>query len=261
MKKIVYIDCDGTLQNDKGEISEKTKRIIEKFTEAGNHLVLCTGRPRYHVEKIWREIKCDNFFISSNGAEIYNNEEGKILKGIYLDAEDVIKIYKLAKENDMEVYAPSEGMEFVIKEVNNSNQCMFPEDINEVRKLVEKNKIKQILLKAKNHKGIEKAKQLVRETENLTILNEFNNSVEPRISIGNIKTSKGNALRELTKHLGNTIENTIAIGNDFNDLSMFEMAGKSVAMENAKDYIKEKVDFVTFSNNDDGVAVFLEQLL
>ena len=52
MKKIVYIDCDGTLKNDKGEISARTKRAIKKFTKAGNYIVLCTGQPRYFAEKI-----------------------------------------------------------------------------------------------------------------------------------------------------------------------------------------------------------------
>lgn len=261
MKKVVYIDCDGTLQNDQGQISQRTKGTIEKFTKAGNHLILCTGRPRYHVEKIWEEIECDKFFISSNGAEIYNNKEGKPLRIIHIETEDVIKLYTFAKENGIDIYAPSEGIEFVTGQIKDPKQRMFPENTKEVRELVEKNKIKQMLLRARDIEKIEKAKELVQGMENLVILNESTNKEYPGIAVGNSNVSKGNAVKELTAYLGNTIENTIAIGNDYNDLSMFEIAGQSVAMDNSMDYIKEKVDIITLSNNEDGVAAFLEQLL
>lgn len=57
------------------------------------------------------------------------------------------------------------------------------------------------------------------------------------------------------------IKNTIAIGNDNNDISMFEVAGLSVAVANASDDIKNKVNHITLSNDEDGVAVFLETLI
>lgn len=65
----------------------------------------------------------------------------------------------------------------------------------------------------------------------------------------------------VSKYLNVPIENTIAIGNDKNDISMFEAAGLSVAVANASDYIKNKVDFITLSNDEDGVAIFLEKIL
>ena len=63
------------------------------------------------------------------------------------------------------------------------------------------------------------------------------------------------------KYLNVPMENTIAIGNDKNDISMFEVAGLSVAVSNAENDIKEIVKYVTLSNDEDGVAVFLETLI
>ena len=77
----------------------------------------------------------------------------------------------------------------------------------------------------------------------------------------NSKSSKGNALIVLSKYLNVPIKDTIAIGNDKNDISMFEAAGLSVAVSNATDTIKNSVDYVTLSNDEEGVAVFLETLL
>lgn len=56
-------------------------------------------------------------------------------------------------------------------------------------------------------------------------------------------------------------EETIAIGDDINDLSMFEQVGYKVAVDNAIDVVKEKADEITLSNDEDGVAVFLDKLI
>ena len=77
----------------------------------------------------------------------------------------------------------------------------------------------------------------------------------------NSNCSKGNALKIVSKYLNIPIENTVAIGNDKNDISMFEVAGLSVAVANASDDIKNKADHITLSNDEDGVAIFLEELI
>ena len=65
----------------------------------------------------------------------------------------------------------------------------------------------------------------------------------------------------ISQYLNIPLKNTIAIGNDKNDISMFDVAGLSVAVANASDDIKSKVDYVTLSNDEDGVAIFLETLI
>ena len=118
------------------------------------------------------------------------------------------------------------------------------------------------MLVSRNNKKISRAKsELLNKTDSITILNQSTDEKEPWVAFGNSKVSKGEAIRELTTYLGETINNTIAIGNGYNDISMFEVAGKSVAMENAENDIKNRVDIITASNNEDGVAVFLENIL
>lgn len=262
MKKIVYIDYDGTLRNDNGEINQRTKNAINEFTKAGNHIVLCTGQPRYNAQKISKEIGCPSFFISSNGAEIYNNEDKKIIKIVTIEDEDFIKIYEYAKKNDIRIMAVSDDKEFVTKKIVNENQYMIPESKEELEELLKNNKIKQIVLNSEDSEKISRAREEVtKNISSIAILNQSDSKNKPWFAIGNSKVSKGQAIKDLSEHLGVPIENTIGIGNGYNDISMFSVVGKSVAMENAIGDIKDRVDFVTASNNCDGVAVFLESIL
>ena len=73
-------------------------------------------------------------------------------------------------------------------------------------------------------------------------------------------TSKGNAIKKLCEYLKIDLKDSVALGDSYNDLSMFEVVGHSVAMGNAPEDIKRIVDEVTDTNNEDGVAKFLEKL-
>lgn len=80
-------------------------------------------------------------------------------------------------------------------------------------------------------------------------------------TIGNINATKGNALITLSNYLNIKVEDTIAIGNDYNDISMLKEAGFSVCVDNALEEVKEYADYITLSNDDDGVAIVLEKIL
>lgn len=79
--------------------------------------------------------------------------------------------------------------------------------------------------------------------------------------IANIDSNKGIAVKKMLEILNIKKEETIAIGDDNNDLSMFEQVGYKVAVNNAIDIVKEKADEITLSNDEDGVAIFLDKLL
>ena len=80
-------------------------------------------------------------------------------------------------------------------------------------------------------------------------------------SIISENSSKGVALLKLANYLNIPFENTIAIGNDNNDLSMIEVAGVGVSVANATSDLKKSADLIIKSNDEDGVAIYLESLL
>ena len=79
--------------------------------------------------------------------------------------------------------------------------------------------------------------------------------------MSHIKTSKGLGVEKLCKFLNIDLKETIAIGDDFNDIPMFEKVGLSVVMGNANDTVKRYAKIATEDNDNDGVAIFLEDLL
>lgn len=257
VKYIIFIDSDGTLKNDNGEITQRTKKIIKKFIDNGNYIVLCTGRPRYHADIISEEIGANEYYISSNGAEIFNNKEKKIINIIPIIKDDCINLYKYAIKYDIKFVAVTENEEYVTKEIKNSNQNIIP---NDIKKFFENHIIKQILLISKDSNKIKLVeKEFIANSKTINILNKLINNKESWISVGNSIASKGYALEKLAAYLEIDKNHTIAIGNDYNDITMFGVAGKSVAMGNADIEIKEKADIVIDSNNDEGVAKFLEK--
>ena len=80
-------------------------------------------------------------------------------------------------------------------------------------------------------------------------------------TIGNSSANKGNALITLAKYLNIDIKDTIAIGNDYNDISMLKEAGLSICVENSLEEVKQESNYITSSNNEDGVALVLEKML
>lgn len=262
MRKILYIDCDGTIMNDQGVISERTKKAINKFISLGNYVVLCTGGPRYFATEVAKQVNCDSYIITSNGAEVYDNINKKILKIIPISISDFIKIYKYSQLHNIRIIAVSENKEFVTKEARNNNQFFFPNKMSEVQELIAKNVIKQIMLIEKDRAKINLAKkELLQMSNTINIVNESDKKEEAWFTIGNVKTSKGSAMEFLTRYLNVNPKDTIAIGNDYNDLSMFKIAGTSVAMKNTDEFVKKKANKVTLSNNEDGVADYLEKFI
>ena len=79
MYKLVAIDLDGTMLNSYGEITEKTKEIIEQAQKKGVEVVIASGRPIDSIKAIAKEIKSDKYFISGNGAILYDIKNDEIL--------------------------------------------------------------------------------------------------------------------------------------------------------------------------------------
>ena len=110
---------------------------------------------------------------------------------------------------------------------------------------------------------------IIEKIENVEIKNRHKSLLDDKFKddntifcdIANINSNKGNAVKKLLEILNIKKEETIAIGDDNNDLSMFEQVGRKVAMNNAIDLVKEKADEITLSNDEDGVAIYLEKLL
>ena len=139
----------------------------------------------------------------------------------------------------------------------------------ENNKFVYKNDVVQCTIADSDFDKIKNLIPKIEEVENVEIKNRHKSLLDAKFkddktifcNIANIDSNKGNAVKKLLEILNIKKEETIAIGDDINDLSMFEQVGYKVAVSNAIDIVKEKTDEITLSNDEDGVAVFLNKLL
>ncbi len=259
MKYLIAIDSDGTLRHSDGNISDKTKETIKKVIDCGNIVVICTARPRYYTLKISNEVGLNEYLISSNGTEIYDNINKKNIYCNYLPKKECKIIYRETKKLGLRVMFVSENTEYVTMFTRNASQILLDDKNVDI---VLKKDIKQIMIISKYKELVKKYKSFIEQKSNLCVVDSSREDKEELwFSIISNKASKGIALQKIAKYLNVPMENTIAIGNDKNDISMFEVAGLSVAVSNAENDIKEIVKYVTLSNDEDGVAVFLETLI
>lgn len=209
-----------------------------------------------------KEVDADSIIVSSNGSEIYDSNDKNIIFNSFIDKDLIIKIVEYAYSRDVRLILTMEDYDYVTKDIRNSNQKLLSKTsyANELAKC----NVKQCMFIDKKSNEIYKIKDILSKNNKLHIVDEINENSsyeEKWFSVVNSICSKGKALRILSEYLNIPIENTIAIGNDKNDISMFEVAGLSVAVANASNDIKSRVDYITLSNDEDGVAVFLETLL
>ena len=266
MYKIIFIDIDGTLRNDLGEISNRAKEIIKKLTNNGIIVVICSGRPIRSTKEVSIMCNASKYIITSNGAYGYNYEEDKIIFKNPMNKNSCIKLYNLAKAYDTNFIMNTEKGRITLKKTNNEYDILLNEPIEN---FVNKVDVMQCLLQDSNFEKIKRLKPFIEKIENVGIKNQSksltNPNVKPReityCDIADEKTSKGFGIEKMCKSLNISLKDAISIGDDYNDVSMFKKTHLSVAMGNANDEVKSNAKYVTLTNNEDGVAVFLEKLI
>ena len=258
MHYLIAIDSDGTLKHTDGTISDRTKDIIRK-TNINHIVVICTARPRYHTLNISNEIGCDRYIISSNGTEVFDNVENRVIWSAYLLSSDCQKIYDDTSKLGLRTVFVCDNVEYVTHFIRNDFQILLNDkNINEMLS----KKIKQIMIIGTDKEKIKTYQERILKDYKLNVIDTSNNSKkEIWFSIISQNASKGEALKRLSQYLNIPNENVIAIGNDNNDLSMIKMAGIGIAVANATPNLKKRADKIIKSNDEDGVYHFLKKLI
>lgn len=265
MHKIIFIDIDGTLRNDKKEITEKTKEAIHKVKEKGIYVVICSGRPRKYVEDISKEVLASGFVIDCNGGEIYDYEENQTIYVNALENEETKELWNIAERYNVQLIMISNGKRIVRKQTDDDTDILLEEPIEN---FVTDNLVTQCVFSSLELEKIQHIKKEIDVVKDIEIVNLSKCLVNDKLpkekpfflDITCKGTSKGNAIKKLCEYLKIELKDSVAIGDSYNDITMFEVVGNSVAMGNAPEDIKKMVDKVTDTNNEDGVAKFLENL-
>lgn len=261
--KLVAMDMDGTLLNSKRSITIETLFAIKKGMECGIKFTISTGRPLLGIKKYIDILGLDTPVITYNGACVVNPLTCEILFKKDLLPIDAKKIYELGMKYDVLMCVWSNDTLYANRfddrlESYRSLSGATPVLITDFEE-INKQGISKILWANEPSKIEKYQKELNPEMfENVTYVT----SQPIFLEFINKDVSKGVALDFIAKRFGILQDEVVAIGDGLNDYEMIEYAGLGVAMENAHEEIKKIADYITGSNDDDGIAdVIFEKVL
>lgn len=236
--KLIALDMDGTLLNTNHEVSDRTKDAIKEALAKDIHVVLSTGRGIRACYPYAELLKLESYLITANGGEIWTVEKELLDQHLH-QTETIEKLYHLGKEIGVNMWMISTDGVF-------NNEA--PENFNDYKWLKfgceskDKDKLDKMIKEMSYYEGL-----------------ELTNSLPTNVEVNPVGVSKAKALHFLCEKIGITMDNVMAVGDSLNDIKMIQEAGVGVAMGNAQDAIKKVANFVTDTNNNDGVAKAIEK--
>ncbi len=253
--KLMAVDIDGTLVNSKGILTEKTKQAIKLATESGLIFSISTGRPIQGVEFLNKELQLNVPFITYNGAMVVMGETKEVLYEQKMTQKSAKAVIDLGKKYKTTILVWADNKLFITEDNEKTDKY---KSISSVEPLlvdsfdeIIKNGVTKILwyddIDTINHYQ-DTVGQYLDETINLHTSRPYFLEFVDR------NASKAIAMEKIGEQFGIKQSEMIAVGDGYNDVSMIEYAGLGVAMANAPQDIKDLADYVTLSNDEDGVA-------
>lgn len=269
--KIIALDLDGTTFTDDKHITDRTKEIIQKAISRGITVVPCTGRQFSGLPEEFLSIPGVKYAITSNGAAVVKVASARPIYTNYISYEMAASKMKDLLKEDVLVDIYINGECFIDENLVDRYKDFITSPIQEAYFHKTRQPVKNLPeFIRKNQLAAEKFHILFRDFDFLKEMREkykkhpdylatwaLNNNLE----LNAATADKGTALLALADILNIPHEQTMACGDSFNDEAMLRKAGFSVAMGNADPEMKEICDFVTKTNEEDGVAYAIEQFV
>lgn len=260
--QIVATDLDGTLLNSHLELTDKNKQALRRLKQSGVHVVLCTGRPFNGMAHLIDEIGLDDsdYTISYNGSLVQTCDGQEILHRANLSTSDFKCISDFFGQYGLGVHAMTMTKMFTY------NKTIHPLTVREAYL----GNLDLTVLQAEEevHDNIIKLMAVGDPWQLDQAINDFSHAFGEAYSLNKSEAfyleimqkgdNKARALQILLEKLRLSSDNLMAFGNNNNDLDMIRLAKIGVAVDNASASLKRESDYVTESNDNDGVAVFLE---
>jgi Cof subfamily protein (haloacid dehalogenase superfamily) len=253
--QLVATDLDGTLLDSRGELSERTRTVLDRLDEAGVPLVVVTARPLRWMTELWPVVGRHGIGIVSNGAIVYDVAAGRIheLEGIEVDAGlALVEAIRAALPSAVFAFELLSGFAFE-PAYDEPHHIPHGSPSGPAEELLTGTAVK-VLVKAPGTDPVELRDAVagaVGETATATW------SVDGLVEISAAGVTKAAALARVCAGLGITAEHVVAFGDMPNDLALLEWVGTSYAVANAHPSVLAAVDHVTASNDEDGVALAL----
>ncbi len=270
--RLIATDMDGTLLNDDKINSEVNLQALRTCLERGIYVVPATGRTAMGVPKELRTLPGVRYVIAANGACVFDLEENRELCSCRLSPQLAVQVMELARasEDDIMYDAYQDGAGYTMPCFHNNLEkyTVSPEIaalVRRTRRVVDDN----ITYIKEQNRNVDKINMFFVDMEarmwmrdrlksvpGLSVTSSLPNNLE----INALGADKGRALLFLIQYLGLKREETMAVGDGENDLSMIRAAGIGVAMANGLESVKNAASHITLNNNEGGVAAAINQL-
>ncbi|SFR84104.1 Cof-type HAD-IIB family hydrolase [Anaeromicropila populeti] len=263
--EILVLDIDGTLTTSEKKVSERTLNAIFQIQERGHRVVLASGRPTPGILNLAKMLKLDEyggFILAYNGAKVLDCKSGKTIYEKTLPMELLPELFEAAKEYKVGMLTyDTEGVigfhvdEYI--ELEGRINHLSVKSVDNLISHVDSPVNKCIMTGDGMYLAEVEKKMKERFGDRLSIFRS-----EPFfLEIMPMNIDKAYSLERLLEHLGMTKEQMISCGDGFNDLTMIQYAGMGVAMGNAQEIVKEAADYITLTNDNDGVAHVIEKFM
>lgn len=265
--KLLVLDVDGTLLNNAKEISKRTLSALLKVQHMGVRIVLASGRPTYGLMPLAQALELGHFggfVVSYNGCQIIKAENGEILFERRINPEMIPYLEKKANKNGFSIFTyhddtlltnDSENL-YVRREAQLNNLKIIKEE--QFSTAIDFAPCKCVLVSDDEEalRGLEEHwKRRLAGALDVFPSEPYFLEVVP------CGIDKANTLGALMEQLGVAREEVIAIGDGVADVTMLQLAGVGIAMGHSQDSVKRCADYVTASNEEDGVAQAVEKLI
>lgn len=265
-EKVLVLDIDGTLTNSNKEITPSTKRGIQMVLEHGHKVILASGRPTPGMRRYEKELELEKYggyLLSFNGGRIVECRSGDITYQRILPLSIVPGLHAFAKKNGCGLL--TYFGENIISAFEPDEYAILESRINDMPIKVVDNfvefvdfDINKCLMTAPVDKAPALEKQLQEKYGDIVSVYRS----EPFfIEIMPKNVDKATSLDKMLESVGLTRENAICCGDGFNDISMIQYAGTGVAMGNAQPAVKEVADYITGTNDEDGLVQVINEFI
>ncbi len=266
MYKLIALDMDGTLLREDKTVSPRTQAAIQAARAQGIHVVLASGRPIAGMTPFLQALSLtshEDYVLSYNGSLVQNVGSGEVLASCLLTGRDARELYQVSKALGVNIHAFSQTRGLIAPQ--NSRYTEVERSHNDlVLTLVDFDTLpddepilKVMMVDEPELLGPAMAQLPAELDERYTVVLSTPYFLEFLHPQGN----KGRGVEALARHLQIPAEAVICVGDAGNDAHMIEYAGLGVAMGNATPEIKAMADYVTTSNDEDGVAHVIEKFM
>lgn len=264
--KMIVLDLDGTLTNRDKVVTDHTKEVLFEAQKRGKIVVLASGRPTYGVVPLAEELELEKYggyILSFNGGIIMDCRTKEVVFQKKLPVEVNAKIVELAHKERVTLmayqdeYIITNDKDFEYVQLESRISHMKIKQVDDMAAYLNFAVPKMIMTDDGDYLATVEGRVKAALGKNLSVYRseEFFLEILPK------GIDKAQSLEHLLSSIGIMREEIIACGDGYNDLTMIQYAGLGVAMGNGVLPVRKAADYITLSNNEDGVAHVVEKFM